>query len=202
MHRKERPLRGVVGLGNVGAKYKNTRHNIGFMTMFALSGKYSIPAYCPYEGMNHSGFLLRQLCDKKANITNGSPEDYIIVYDDFNLPLGELRYRSSGSSGGHNGMQSIIDALGTDNIPRIKMGIGPKPEDISTIEFVLGDFKEPEWTAVKTMVDSVVNFMSLYEVKFNKRLRNNEFFLPKAMTDGEITKILNGKKEYKNDKSS
>lgn len=208
MHRKERPLRGIIGLGNVGRKYKNTRHNIGFMTMFALTeAKYSIPVYCPFEGMNHSGFLLKQLCDKKANVTNGNPEDYIIVYDDFNLPLGEIRYRSSGSAGGHNGMQSIITALGTENIPRIKMGIGPRPENVPTTDFVLGDFNESEWSTVKSMIQKVVGFMGLYEVKFNKRLRTHEFFLPDTMTDGEITKHLNGKiikakKEDSNDKSS
>ncbi|GBO52497.1 peptidyl-tRNA hydrolase [Pseudanabaena sp. lw0831] len=142
----------IVGLGNPGAEYERTRHNIGFMavdrlatswiislgkekrfygifgegrlsTRLASSGK--IRLLKPTTYMNVSGQSVRACADW----FRGNPENILVIYDDMDLPLGKLRLRPSGSAGGHNGMKSIISHLGTQNFPRLRLGIGRGGKD-------------------------------------------------------------------------
>ncbi|WOB45161.1 aminoacyl-tRNA hydrolase [Thermoleptolyngbya oregonensis NK1-22] len=164
----------IVGLGNPGAKYDRTRHNVGFMLVdeLARSWQINLADHKKFQGifgegtgphrdkirllkpqtyMNLSGQSIRAVVDWYKL----SPESVLVVYDDMDLPLGRLRLRLSGSAGGHNGMKSIISHLGTQNFPRLRIGIGkPKtaaPEDKDTVSHVLGQFSKAE-TEVLTEV--------------------------------------------------
>ncbi|WP_211167702.1 aminoacyl-tRNA hydrolase [Pseudanabaena yagii] len=137
----------IVGLGNPGTEYERTRHNIGFMAVDALAKDWSISLgkekrfygifgegrlssslahngkirlLKPTTYMNLSGQAVRACADW----FKCSPENILVIYDDMDLPLGKLRLRPSGSAGGHNGMKSIISHLGTQNFPRLRLGIG------------------------------------------------------------------------------
>lgn len=153
----------IVGLGNPGAKYVQTRHNIGFDRLDSLARRWQISwsdrkqfqgiygegirsnnakirLLKPQTFMNLSGQSVRATVDwfKLA------PESVLVVYDDLDLPLGKIRLRLSGSAGGHNGMKSIISHLGTQNFPRVRIGIGQSSGDKETISHVLGKFSEAE----------------------------------------------------------
>lgn len=159
----------VVGLGNIGTKYTFTRHNVGFMLIdsFALNNNLSfrensrlkclmtnlrdgIDDYLlikPTTYMNLSGEAVRAVMDYyKIAI-----EDVLIVYDDLSLELGKLRFRPNGSDGGHNGIKSIIQHLGTKEIARLKIGIGPQPNIPSEV-FVLQNFAKEELENLKTTI--------------------------------------------------
>ncbi len=86
----------------------------------------------------------------------------LVVVDDFNLPLGHIRIRGSGSDGGHNGLASIIDELGTTEFPRLRLGIGPLPEGVEQIDFVLGDFEPDETESVKKMIATASEAVTFY----------------------------------------
>ena len=152
----------VVGLGNPGAKYENTRHNIGFMTAdlfmkenggeFNKSKMQSVFGECkignnriltvkPQTFMNNSGISVSQIA-KFYKIPN---ERIIIIFDDISLDVGKLRMRRKGSHGGHNGMRSIVEHLGNDNIARIKIGVGAKPHpDYDLADWVLSKFPKSD----------------------------------------------------------
>ena len=142
----------IVGLGNPGAEYERTRHNIGFMAVDRLATSWSISLgkekrfygifgegrlsarlassgkirlLKPTTYMNVSGQSVRACADW----FKGNPENILVIYDDMDLPLGKLRLRPSGSAGGHNGMKSIISHLGTQNFPRLRLGIGRGGKD-------------------------------------------------------------------------
>lgn len=87
--------------------------------------------------------------------------DIIVVYDDVSLPLGKIRIREAGSSGGHKGLQSVMDHLETDNITRLRIGIGPKPEDVSTADFVLEDFSETELHVLDVVLDMAIEAVDI-----------------------------------------
>lgn len=152
----------VVGLGNPGDKYDNTRHNIGFavvdqfMTtakgefnknkMDALFGECKVGdkrilVAKPQTYMNNSGIAVSQI----AKFYKIPTENIIVVFDDISLDVGKLRIRRKGSHGGHNGMKSIVNLMGCDDIPRIKMGVGNKPHpDYNLADWVLAKFPESE----------------------------------------------------------
>ncbi|KKJ01315.1 aminoacyl-tRNA hydrolase [Prochlorothrix hollandica] len=186
----------LVGLGNPGAQYDRTRHNIGFEVVDTLSQRWGVAcapqkkfqgAYgegfatgCgkvrllkPSTFMNQSGQSIRSVLDwyKLA------PEQVLIIYDDMDLPLGRLRLRLSGSAGGHNGMKSAIAHLGTQQFPRLRVGIGtPRRGDrkAETVSHVLGKFAPDEAGLVRDILalcvetvecglrDGVAKAMSLY----------------------------------------
>jgi PTH1 family peptidyl-tRNA hydrolase len=151
----------VVGLGNPGPKYRDTRHNVGFMVIDLLQrnmrssremnidqsrltiGKRpdgrSIALAQPQTFVNRSGAAVQALI-KELDVPTSS---CLIIVDDFHLPLGAVRLRRNGSDGGHNGLKSIIAAIGQD-FPRLRIGIGPLPRDVAVIDFVLGNFEEKE----------------------------------------------------------
>lgn len=159
----------IVGLGNIGSKYTFTRHNVGFMLIdsFALNLNLSfrentrlkcfmtnlrdgVEDYLlikPTTFMNRSGEAVRAVMDYyKIAI-----EDVLIVYDDLSLELGKIRFRANGSDGGHNGIKSVIQYLGTKDIARLKIGIGPQPNIPSEV-FVLQNFSKDELETLKTSI--------------------------------------------------
>ncbi|MCM8822008.1 MAG: aminoacyl-tRNA hydrolase [Candidatus Omnitrophica bacterium] len=160
----------ILGLGNPGKKYCNNRHNIGarvaeellkrpasinqkwrcrhfLANEIEISSGYAIVAV-PRTFMNESGKAALGIC-KKFNI---KPGELFVIYDDVNLEMGILRIKRKGSSGGHKGVQSIIDSLGTEDIPRLKMGIGMPQPGQDLVEYVLSDFTEEEKNMVEQMI--------------------------------------------------
>lgn len=158
----ERTTSIVAALGNPGREYERTRHNIGFMLADLAAGACPSGSWRPWKDlgsyfdarlgggrvfilkpetyMNNSGLAVRGLADFYKVPASG----IIAVYDDLSLPLGTIRIRRDGSSGGHNGMLSIATAMGTSGIPRIRIGIGPRPARIPAKDFVLGRFSREE----------------------------------------------------------
>jgi peptidyl-tRNA hydrolase, PTH1 family len=152
----------IVGLGNPGPEYENTRHNAGFMAVdtlaesfefdpFKLSSKFNaelsqgtiagekVILTKPHTFMNLSGRAVRQILDYHKLWL----PDLIVIYDDVNVPKGELRIRKNGSAGGHNGMKSIIQELGSEDFVRIRLGIEPlRPQKTPLEDYVLGHFSQ------------------------------------------------------------
>jgi len=165
----EAPIRLIAGLGNPGLEYAATRHNIGFMVVDQLaaqfgsawekSGKWdALSAKCgavllvkPLSFMNHSCYPLFTV----AQFYKIGPEQMLIVLDDFALPLGRLRLRAQGGSGGHNGLESIIAQFGTEEIPRLRIGIGAAPREGST-DYVLSRFFDEEKPLARETIDRAV----------------------------------------------
>lgn len=151
----------IVGLGNPSKQYEGTRHNAGFMTLDVLADRYNIDisekkhkALCgkgviegnkvvllkPQTFMNLSGESVRAAAD----FYKVAPEEIIVIYDDISLEPGQLRVRKKGSAGGHNGMKNIIVHLGTQDFPRIRVGVGEKPAGMDLADYVLGRFSKGE----------------------------------------------------------
>jgi peptidyl-tRNA hydrolase, PTH1 family len=145
-------IRAIVGLGNPGRDYEGTRHNLGFEVVDKLADGARFSAglgsyhFCekaldgrevvllkPTTYMNRSGLAVAGF----AELFGYAPEEFLVICDDFNIPLGQLRLRQDGSDGGHKGLASIIYHLNSDSFPRIRIGIGPIPEDKPAEEFVL-----------------------------------------------------------------
>jgi PTH1 family peptidyl-tRNA hydrolase len=164
-----KPIRLIAGLGNPGPEYVATRHNIGFMVVdqFAAqsgatwekSSKWdAVSAKCanvflvkPTSFMNRSGCPLLAF----AQFYKITPEEILVVLDDFSLPLGRVRLRLGGGTGGHNGLDSIIVQFGTDEIPRLRIGIGEAPRE-GSIDHVLGRFFDEEKPMVRSAIDRAV----------------------------------------------
>lgn len=160
----------IVGLGNVGEQYKKTRHNVGFVVIDRLlekieettkKSKFNGDIYKnsdfilakPHTFMNNSGTFIKQLIDfYKINI-----DDVLIVYDDIYTGIGKAKIKMKGSSGGHNGIASIIQQLNTQEFKRIKIGIGNEKLDKSMLSsFVLGNFSSNELTTLQEVVEKVL----------------------------------------------
>ena len=157
----ERSMKLVVGLGNPGRKYDGTRHNVGFRVIAELAKKHGQgKAKQAFQGEVVEALLDSQrallLCPHTLmNLSGGSVleardfykiphEDLLIVSDDMNLALGKLRFRGSGSSGGQKGLEDVIRRLGTDQVPRLRIGIGGPPAGRDGADFVLGRFTKAE----------------------------------------------------------
>lgn len=174
-------MRFIFGLGNPGAKYENTKHNIGFMTLDELARSLNIELnqsnfksdygtghisgnkvflIKPQTFMNLSGEAVRPFLDYYG----GEIEELLVIYDDMDLSPGKVRLRKQGSSGGHNGIKDIIKHLGTQEFKRIKIGIGRPRYEQSVVSHVLNRFSkedEPQMThAVKKSVDAVEYWLS------------------------------------------
>jgi PTH1 family peptidyl-tRNA hydrolase len=160
----------IVGLGNPGKQYEKTRHNIGFQVVDRLSEKLDIPlTQAKFKGlfgsghvrgekvillkpltyMNLSGEAIRMVMD----YFNISPEDIIVIYDDLDLPVGKIRLRQKGSAGGHNGIKSTIQHLGTQEFNRIRVGIARPQNGQSVTDYVLSNFSGEE----QEIINEVVN---------------------------------------------
>ena len=173
----------VLGLGNPDSNYLNTRHNIGWSCVEKLieqyegkintirnSAKYSILkiknknvlAAMPLTYMNASGIAAKKLC----NMFQIPCEKLLIVVDEYNFPVGKIHIKSSGSDGGHNGVASIIEELGTNNFYRLRCGIDRNFTYGGLIDYVLSDFSNEEKENVNKMIDNVVkaiNHFTLFE---------------------------------------
>lgn len=151
----------VVGLGNPGSDYSRTRHNAGFLVVQALARQWGLPlktrAHRSRLGETRRGrtpviLALPQTYMNLSGQAVGSllagyrirPENLIVVYDDLDLDLGQIRVRPNGSPGSHKGMKSIVEAIGTQDFPRVRVGIGPKPEDRDAADYVLEEFRPEE----------------------------------------------------------
>lgn len=161
----------IVGLGNPGNEYKNTRHNMGFQVIDKLCEKWNISSLkesfhsgfiktkfnnedviiCkPYTFMNLSGQAVMEIVHFfKVDVSN-----IVVIYDDMDTPVGKLRIKMNGSSGGQKGMQSIIQMLNTEDIKRIKIGIG-RPS-VPFIDYVLGVPSKEEWSLISSIQDKAV----------------------------------------------
>jgi peptidyl-tRNA hydrolase, PTH1 family len=165
----------IVGLGNPEAKYDRTRHNIGFEAVDLLAriwqfswqenrrfqgqiaegiapGGRKMRLLKPLTYMNRSGQAVRAVIDWYKL----DPESVLVIYDDMDLPVGRLRLRLLGSAGGHNGMKSIISHLGSQNFPRLRIGIGKTDGKSETVSFVLGKFSPDESSIVADVLDLTV----------------------------------------------
>lgn len=162
----------IVGLGNPGKEYENTRHNIGFDAIDSIANKYNIEVskskfkgvygdgfiggekvilLKPTTYMNLSGESVREVLD----FYKLTEEDILVIYDDISLEVGRLRIREKGSAGGHNGIKSIIAHLGTDVFSRIKIGVGQPKGDL--VNHVLGKFPSEDRTCLNEVLDVVVS---------------------------------------------
>lgn len=164
----------VVGLGNPGKQYEETRHNAGFMVVerlakaWGVEGKHEprfeamvgegrlgtekVILVEPLTFMNLSGRSIQ----KVLHFYKLTPDDLIVVYDDFAIPCGAVRVRTTGSAGGHNGISSTISCLNTQAFPRVRVGVGPLPPGASTSAFVLGKFRPDELPLLEQGLDDAV----------------------------------------------
>jgi PTH1 family peptidyl-tRNA hydrolase len=170
----------VLGLGNPGPEYAWTRHNLGFMVLDELSSRHKIPVQertrlaltgtgtlrglpvvlaKPRTYMNLSG----QAAQSLAARLQIPPSRILALVDDFTIPLGRVRVRREGGTGGHNGLASLMECLGTRSFPRIRLGIGPLAPDRDPADFVLEEFRADETEAVRDLVlrgaDAVESWM-------------------------------------------
>ena len=186
----------IVGLGNPGREYANTRHNAGYMALDILADRFNIDIARhnfrsvygegrigtekvvlakPETFMNNSGFAVRDLVNWYK-----VPDDHIIVvYDDADIPVGTLRLREKGSAGTHNGMKSIVYQLGFDDFPRVRVGIGGAQHGM--IGHVLGPFSDEEKPLVKQALADAATALELIvkgdikeaQARFNRKGKNN-----------------------------
>lgn len=168
----------IAGLGNPSKNYEGTRHNIGFTMIDAIGEKFGIDVTTkkhkalvgrgiidgmrvilakPQTYMNLSGESIREIAD----FYKIEPENIIIIYDDISLDVGRLRIRKKGSAGGHNGIKNIIAHLGAQEFPRIKVGIGNKPEGWDLADYVLSKYSKAEQEALKEASDDVIGAVRL-----------------------------------------
>lgn len=160
----------IVGLGNPGRAYENTRHNVGWWVVNQLAermdasfsrslrfsarlcdgslGEQSVLLVKPTTFMNRSGSAVTALFRKKGF----RPENTILVYDEADLECGRIRLKSRGSASGHNGVQSVIDSIGTNEFTRVRVGVGPRPRGEKLVEFVLSSFALSEVPLVEDAV--------------------------------------------------
>ena len=182
-------MRIVVGLGNPGAQYEKTRHNVGWMVLDRLadraewSGRGRTRDACaivagrfrgldlvlakPLTFMNESGLAVRKvLARERAPLV-----DLLVVADDFALPFGKLRFREGGSAGGHNGLRSIIDELGTEKFSRLRVGIGEPSQD--AIDHVLSQFSRGEKTRLSELLDAAADAVEAWAREGTNKAANH-----------------------------
>lgn len=169
----------IVGLGNPGREYTKTRHNVGFMSVDRLAERWSLRfgrqrgraeiaegdvagqrviLAKPQTFMNNSGDSVRAL----LKLSNLSPTDLLVIADDLDLPFGRLRLRDSGSSGGQRGIQSIINQLGTNQLVRLRVGIGRPPLGVDPVDYVLTPFTASERSALPEILDRLALGVEAY----------------------------------------
>ncbi|KUK60442.1 MAG: Peptidyl-tRNA hydrolase [Bacteroidetes bacterium 38_7] len=171
----------IVGLGNPGDEYANTRHNVGFLVLDCLASKigghFSTKRYAelnkikykshvlilvkPNTYMNLSGYAVRYWL-KKENVTL---ENLLIVLDDIDLPQGQIRLKAKGSGGSHNGLNHVIQTLGTEDFPRLRIGIGSDFPRGMQVDYVLGRWSIEEEKMMKPVIfeaaDAILSFVNL-----------------------------------------
>lgn len=183
----------IIGLRNPGNKYSESRHNAGAMVVSKLSTRFNIPInvqnvssivgkgsieemainlILPKTYMNDSGSAVIEFMDREATGNN----NILIVYDDKDLPLGKIRLRPNGSAGGHNGVKSIIDVLGTEEFPRLRIGIGNSlgRQHKDVIDYVLGRFTKEEQELLEQTLTIAVDCIEVY-IKLGIEKAMNQF---------------------------
>jgi PTH1 family peptidyl-tRNA hydrolase len=180
----------IVGLGNPGEDYARSRHNVGWVVADAFAKKFridisrhekeamtgegrvaggAVKVAKPLTYMNLSGDAVRLL----VNAYLDDPRDLIVVYDEIDLPLGKLRIRPNGSAGTHNGMRSIVAALGTEQFPRLRFGVrGASYSDVRLRDYVLDDFIDEELPLVQQNIERAVDALVLFARDDLKRAMN------------------------------
>jgi len=176
---KEHSVKLIVGLGNPGIEYQFTPHNLGFLTIdriasdlglevrnrqcraltarAAIAGEPAVLAK-PETYMNLSGLSVRELAaEHQVDVKNG----LIVIYDELDLPFGSIRVRQRGSSAGHNGMESILAALGTDEFLRIRLGIAPERKVSDGAKYVLTPFRKSQLKQVDEVLDAAAQAVEL-----------------------------------------
>lgn len=174
-----KPFRLIVGLGNPGAEYAHTRHNVGFMLLDRLAARAGVAwrrerewkaeiaqvdgmILCkPLSYMNLSGKPVGAV----SRFYKTAPAETLLIYDDVALPLGKLRLRPGGSAGGHNGVKSIIETLGTHEIPRLKIGIGAAAEGEEMVSHVLGRFTPAETPVIEEAIDRALGAVEYVQTR-------------------------------------
>lgn len=188
----------VVGLGNPGNQYKNTKHNVGFLTVDILAEKLNISVkklkfkslygetilnteklilIKPQTFMNNSGESVREW----VSFYKVPPENLIVIQDDIDIPFATLRLRQKGSAGTHNGMKSIIYQIQQDNFPRVKIGVGQKKGPMDLADFVLSGFAKEEQKSIEEVIllaadavlDIVKNGIEHAMNQYNVRKKNS-----------------------------
>uniref|UniRef100_A0A7V0Z621 Peptidyl-tRNA hydrolase n=1 Tax=candidate division WOR-3 bacterium TaxID=2052148 RepID=A0A7V0Z621_UNCW3 len=192
----------IFGLGNPGSNYKWTRHNVGFLFVDSLAGRYKkkfrkfrdyekavieiaqrkIKLIKPLLYMNHSGMVVADLVTKRGLRYLPSEEekknegrDFLIVLDDINLPLGRMRFRAKGSDGGHLGLRSVIEALNTDDFLRLRIGIANDDiinRRINSADFVLSPFSKEERTIIERMIEKGIEGIKIYITQGFEKAQN------------------------------
>lgn len=169
----------VVGLGNPGREYELTRHNVGFLTVDELAERKQIPVQkLKYRALTNStrygdvtALLMKPVTymnlsgesvGEAARFFKIPPERVLVISDDTDLPVGRLRVRRKGSAGGHNGLKSLIAHLGTDQFPRVKIGVGNKPHpDYDMADWVLGRFPPNDLVLIQDAVRAAADAVEL-----------------------------------------
>ncbi|MGI6633231.1 MAG: aminoacyl-tRNA hydrolase [Bacillota bacterium] len=161
----------VIGLGNPGKKYRNTRHNVGYMVLDEIAGRFRLPfretgfsetavgtvpvgdglnilLVRPLTYMNASGLAALEVMKDYCL----EPSDILVIHDDMDLPFGKIRFRRRGSSGGHRGVESIISETGSSEFGRLKIGVGRPPDGVDPVEFVLKEFTKGDEPTLREVV--------------------------------------------------
>jgi peptidyl-tRNA hydrolase, PTH1 family len=169
----------IVGLGNPGREYRNTRHNVGFMVMDRLAENFhkrfsrlqSKALVTQAEYLGHKVILAKPqtFMNLSGRSVQGLARFYkvpcthlLVIHDDIDLPLGTLRIRPDGGSGGQKGMTSILDSLGTDEFPRVRIGIGRPPGKTTAPDYVLDDFSAGELEIISNTLDRAMEAVFLW----------------------------------------
>lgn len=164
-----------MGLGNPGSEYRDTRHNAGFLLAEAAAERWGLPRFSrgrrvrstqgtvagtpvrvlePLTYMNRAGGVVAAVvAEPEFDITR----DLLVLVDDFALPVGRFRLRAKGSSGGHNGLESVEAALQSRAYPRLRIGVGPAPPGAEWSDFVLNPFEREEWEALEALLPRLVD---------------------------------------------
>lgn len=180
----------LVGLGNPGARYAETRHNVGFLVVDLLAERHQVAVtrdrhralfgrgkvagedallVKPQTFMNDSGDAVGRV----VMYYRLQPADVLLIYDDINLDLGVMRLRRGGSDGGHKGVRSVIHYLDTDQVPRLRLGVGHPPQGSDAINYVLSPFARSEMDRVREMIEDAADAVTMVlreglEVAMNK----------------------------------
>jgi PTH1 family peptidyl-tRNA hydrolase len=190
----------IVGLGNPGPQYRWTRHNLGFLVLEAIGAPQKIPwrtsasnhgmlakvmiedvecsLLMPTTFMNDSGLSVKKLVDR----TGTALEDILVVCDDLSLSFGKLRLRPSGSAGGHNGLKSIINDLGSNQFARLRMGIDAPQSKAHTVDYVLSNFTPVEKKALPDFINHALDCVTCWVTEgaevsmniYNKRIGHEQ----------------------------
>ena len=187
----------IVGLGNPGQTYARQRHNVGFMTLDAISCKHNVIftkhksksmiatlrlnnmnviLSKPQTFMNLSGQSVQEL----VRYYDIQADNILVIFDDLDLPIGDIRIRKSGGSSGHKGMQSVITLLGTNTIPRLRLGIGRPPANVDPKDYVLKPFSEQQKSHMNSLIPKVIEAVESFVIDgINTSMSNYNYTSPK-----------------------